>query len=106
MRNIPCVCLFLLLLTAAIQSNEFLYHPPKLMTLIHGLGNLNHPVTTKSLEAQRFFNQGLTLIYAFNHDASFWSFQRAADLDPGMAMAYWGMALAIGPNINLNRHLA
>lgn len=85
-----------------IQSHEFPYNPPKPMTLMKGLGDLNHPVSTKNPEAQRFFDQGLTLIYAFNHDAAYWSFQRAAELDPDMAMAYWGMALAIGPNINMD----
>lgn len=63
---------------------------------------MDHPVTTNNLEAQDFFNQGLTLIYAFNHDAAYWSFQKAAQLDPDLAMAYWGMALALGQNINID----
>jgi tetratricopeptide (TPR) repeat protein len=71
-----------------------------IIQLIPGLGSLHHPVSTKHLRAQRFFNQGLTLIYAFNHDAAYRSFQRAAELDPQLAMAYWGMALALGSNIN------
>ncbi len=84
-----------------IQAHEnFAFKPPKQVILMQGLGNLHHPVTTKNPEAQRFFDQGLTLIYAFNHELSYWSFQRAAELDPDMAMAYWGMALALGPNIN------
>lgn len=69
--------------------------------LIKGLGDLHHPVTTKNPEAQRFFDQGLSLIYAFNHDAAYRSFEQAAQLDPQMAMAYWGMALALGSNINM-----
>jgi len=70
--------------------------------LFDGLGGLHHPVTTKtnSTLAQRFFDQGLTLVYAFNHDEAAGSFEQAAQLDPGMAMAYWGIALALGPNIN------
>jgi len=64
------------------------------------MSNLLHPVTTTNPEAQSFFNQGLTYKYAFNHDASYWSFQKAAELDPEMAMAQWGMALALGSNIN------
>lgn len=69
-------------------------------TLMSGFGDIHHPVTTANPEAQQFFDQGLRLIYAFNHDEAARSFQRAADLDPKMAMAYWGLAEAIGPNYN------
>jgi tetratricopeptide (TPR) repeat protein len=65
-----------------------------------GISDLHHPVTTTNPEAQKFFDQGLRLIYAFNHDEAARSFQRAADLDPKMAMAYWGIAEAVGPNYN------
>jgi tetratricopeptide (TPR) repeat protein len=65
-----------------------------------GLGNLHHPVSTKNAQAQQFFDQGLRLIYAFNHDEAARSFQRAADLDPKLAIAYWGIAEAVGPNYN------
>src|SRR5580700_9447644 len=67
-----------------------------------GLGSLHHPVTTKtnSTLAQHFFDQGLTLVYAFNHDEAADSFRQAAQLDPNLAMAYWGIALSLGPNIN------
>ena len=88
--------LLVLILAAEVQAHEFQYKPPKPITLMKGLGDLYHPVTTKSPEAQRFFDQGLTLIYAFNHDASFWSFQHAAELDPEMAMAYWAWRLPLG----------
>lgn len=80
---------------------HFPLEPPREMYLLPGYEILNHPVTTNNPEAQRFFNQGLVLKFAFNHDASYWSFQKAAKLDPEMAMAYWGMALAIGSNINM-----
>lgn len=70
------------------------------MGLIRGLNPSPHPVTTRSIEAQRFFDQGLTFIYAFNHDAAYDSFKKAAEIDPNMAMAYWGMALSLGTNIN------
>jgi tetratricopeptide (TPR) repeat protein len=69
--------------------------------LFDGLGSHHHPVSTKNAEAQRFFDQGLTFIYAFNHDEAARSFRRAAELDPQLAMAYWGVALAVGPNYNL-----
>jgi len=70
------------------------------VTLVNGLGDLHHPVSTKNVEAQKFFDQGLRFIYAFNHDEAARSFQHAAELDPKLAMAYWGVAEAIGPNYN------
>ncbi|HSB11952.1 MAG TPA: hypothetical protein VLM38_20870 [Blastocatellia bacterium] len=71
-------------------------------SLIPGLGEVNHPVSTSNPEAQRFFNQGLALVYGFNHDEAVRSFKRAAELDPNLAMAHWGVALALGPNINMD----
>jgi tetratricopeptide (TPR) repeat protein len=70
--------------------------------LMSGLGSHHHPVSTTNAEAQRFFDQGLTLVYAFNHEEAIRSFRRAAELDPQLAMAHWGIALALGPNINLD----
>ncbi|MBA3721989.1 MAG: tetratricopeptide repeat protein [Parachlamydiaceae bacterium] len=75
--------------------------PPKEIELIEIFTKLHHPVTTNNPEAQQFFDQGLTLTYAFNNDAAFKSFQKAAKLDPNMPMAYWGMALSLGSNINI-----
>jgi tetratricopeptide (TPR) repeat protein len=68
--------------------------------LLDGLGRLNHPVSTLNIEAQKFFNQGLSMIYGFNHGEAVRSFRRAAEIDPNLAMAHWGVALALGPNIN------
>jgi tetratricopeptide (TPR) repeat protein len=65
-----------------------------------GLGPLHHPVSTKSREAQAYFDQGMKLCFAFNHEAAIRSFQHAAELDPNLAMAHWGIAYAYGPNIN------
>ncbi|MGH9603326.1 MAG: hypothetical protein ACRD24_13160 [Terriglobales bacterium] len=70
-------------------------------TLINGLSDHHHPVRTSSPEAQKFFDQGLRLIYAFNHDEAERAFRRAAELDPKMAMAWWGVSFAVGPNYNL-----
>ncbi|MBI1982849.1 MAG: hypothetical protein HYS61_01460, partial [Acidobacteria bacterium] len=67
---------------------------------LENLGNFHRSVSTNSPDAQHFFDQGLTLCYAFNHQESVRSFQEAARLDPNCAMAYWGQALALGPNIN------
>jgi tetratricopeptide (TPR) repeat protein len=69
--------------------------------LISGLGKHHHPVSTENPLAQRFFDQGLTLLFAFNHDEAGRSFKRAAELDPKLAMAYWGIALVKGPNYNM-----
>lgn len=69
---------------------------------LYELGSLSRAVTTGSAEAQRYFDQGLAFMYGFNHDEAIRSFQRAAELDPGCAMAHWGIALANGPHINNN----
>jgi len=73
----------------------------KPVTLMPGLGNLHHPVSTTSPEAQQFFDQGLRLVYAFNHEEAERSFRRAVELDPNLAMGWWGIALAVGPNYNM-----
>jgi tetratricopeptide (TPR) repeat protein len=93
------VCAF----TALAQEPAKLEHTTKdgrLAPLLENLGNLHFPVTTNARDAQRFFNQGLTLIYGFNHSEALRSFREAARIDPDCAMAYWGQALALAPNIN------
>jgi pimeloyl-ACP methyl ester carboxylesterase/tetratricopeptide (TPR) repeat protein len=67
---------------------------------LSGLGTLHFQVTTSVPRAQRFFDQGLRLLYAFNHPESVRAFREAARLDPELAMAYWGQAMAVGPNLN------
>jgi tetratricopeptide (TPR) repeat protein len=69
--------------------------------LDEGLGKIEHPVSTKSAEAQKYFNQGLAYMYAFNHAEAINSFKHAAELDPEMAMAFWGISLALGSNYNV-----
>jgi tetratricopeptide (TPR) repeat protein len=69
--------------------------------VLEGLGEHHHAVTTKSERAQLFFDQGLRLTYGFNHQEALRAFKEAARLDPDCAMAYWGWALALGPNLNL-----
>lgn len=68
--------------------------------LFDNLGTMEFPVSTKNAEAQAFFNQGMKLTYAFNHAEAHRAFMEAARLDPNSAMAYWGQAYALGPNIN------
>ncbi|HJQ84519.1 MAG TPA: hypothetical protein VKA21_10610 [Candidatus Binatia bacterium] len=74
--------------------------PPARAILFDDLGTHHHPVTTRAPEAQRYFDQGLRLVWAFNHDEATRAFQEAASLDRGCAMAWWGIALAAGPNYN------
>ena len=64
------------------------------------LGTHKFPVSTKNAQAQLFMNQGLNLSYAFNHAEAGRAYREAERLDPNLAMAYWGEALALGPNIN------
>ncbi|NJL17464.1 MAG: hypothetical protein HC938_09925 [Nitrospira sp.] len=71
------------------------------LPLYDDLGTHHHPITTTSTEAQRYFDQGLRMVYAFNHEEAILAFEAAARLDPTAAMAYWGIALALGPNINM-----
>ncbi len=73
--------------------------PPKLYS---GMGSLHHKIATTNPEAQKFFDQGLTLVYGFNHEQAIRSFERASELDPSAAMPYWGKALALGPNYNVD----
>ena len=98
-------CLFsfalaLIALPAALSAQHDHQTSPRKAQLLDGMGNLHHSIATSSPEAQRFFDQGLTLCYAFNHEEAILSFQRAAQLDPAAVMPLWGIALALGPNIN------
>ena len=65
------------------------------------LGSLTYPITTRSTEAQHYFDQGLKLNVNFNHAEAQRAFRQAQKLDPGCAMCYFGEALVLGPNINV-----
>jgi tetratricopeptide (TPR) repeat protein len=82
------------------SSGAFAVSDDLTVPLFEGLGGLSRKVTTASPEAQRYFDQGLAFLYAFNHDEAIRSFRRAAVLDPKCAMAFWGVAVANGPHIN------
>jgi tetratricopeptide (TPR) repeat protein len=101
MRNLFFV--FLLLFPVAVfgQHGHAPAKEPAPATLVAGLGDINHPVSTSNPEAQKFFNQGLAYIYAFNHEEAIRSFKQAAKLDPQLAMAYWGVSLSLGSNYNV-----
>ena len=79
-----------------------LFAQPNSPVLIPELGQHHHKISTKNPVAQSSFDQGLTLVFAFNHEEAARAFRRAAELDPQSAMAFWGIALALGPCINLD----
>ena len=68
--------------------------------LYDNLGDLTSPITTNNKLAQRYFDQGLRLTYAFNHAEALRAFRQAQRLDSDCAMCYWGEAFVLGPNIN------
>lgn len=70
------------------------------VTLMPGIQGVHFVISTRREDAQKFFDQGLALVYAFNHEEAVRSFRRASEIDPGSPMPYWGIALALGPNIN------
>jgi len=86
--------LALLILTGCSEE------PLKRAPLFTNLGKLEFPITTSSELAQKYFNQGVTLTYGFNHAEAFRSYREVSHLDSNCAMAYWGMAIVLGPNIN------
>jgi tetratricopeptide (TPR) repeat protein len=91
------VLLFLIATAVAAAAGESKkLHGP----LLDGLDGVHHPVTTTSKLAQRYFDQGLVLSFAFNHKEAVRSFRSAAQLDPACAMAHWGVAYASGPHVN------
>jgi tetratricopeptide (TPR) repeat protein len=102
-RSIALVISISLLLSAAHRAgaDETVASVP----LYDDLGKHHHAITTKSPQAQAYFDQGLRLTYAFNHAEAIAAFKEAARIDPDCAMCYWGAALAMGPNINLPMNL-
>ena len=101
------------LLAAAFSSAVAQIHDPRALDadpatanspiapVLEGLGNHHVPVTTSAAASQAFFDQGMRLTYGFNHSEAMRAFKEAARLDPDNAMAYWGWALVLGPNLNL-----
>jgi predicted Zn-dependent protease len=85
--------------SAAAQNSAPAMPPVKIYS---GMGTLHHKIATTNPEAQQFFDQGLTLVYGFNHEQAIRSFERASELDPAAPMPYWGKALALGPNYNID----
>ena len=92
--------IFLLFSPATFAQHDHVSDAAPPARLLAGMGSLHHPIATSNPEAQKFFDQGLTLIFAFNHDEAVRSFRRAAEIDPKAAMPWWGIANALGPNYN------
>src|SRR5882672_2039808 len=88
----PLACFVSLLAATGVSSGA--------VPLMTGLGTPHLAVTTRSPLAQKYFDQGFRLCYAFNHDEAIRAFREAARLDPACAMAHWGIAYALGPNVN------
>ncbi len=66
------------------------------------VGRQHHPIHTTSTEVQDYFDQGITLLYGFNHEEAARAFRKAAELDPKSPMPLWGIAMAVGPNYNMD----
>jgi tetratricopeptide (TPR) repeat protein len=90
-----------MVMTAAFGQQKAAPRKPAAAPRFTGMGKVDHKVSTKNPLAQAYFNQGLALIYGFNHDEAERAFLQAAKLDPNLAMAYWGVAFTYGSNYNL-----
>src|SRR3954454_8185766 len=98
--------LLLIVVSAVALNAQHSHHSPapteKPVTLLGSLGPYSHRIITSSPESQNFFDQGLRLLYGFNRYEALRSFRRAAELDPEAAMPMWGVAMALGPHINMD----
>jgi tetratricopeptide (TPR) repeat protein len=101
------VMLIALSAAVAVVASSVLTEPTKTespskskVILYTGLGKHTRPVATSNPEAQKYFDQGLAFMYAYNHDEAVRAFLRAAELDPDCAMAHWGASLSLGKNYN------
>ncbi|MBI2682562.1 MAG: hypothetical protein HYX26_05000 [Acidobacteriales bacterium] len=99
-----CILITSLLASGLIAAAQHANHGgpggPQAMRFA-GMGAVHHKVSTNNAEAQAYFDQGLALCYGFNHDEAGRSFEKAAELDPDLAMAYWGLAFTLGSNYNM-----
>src|SRR5260370_6287631 len=88
------------------RQESFMFLPTVALVIVAaiepGLGKVHYATSTKNAEAQRYFDQGMAYLYGVNHEAAIKSFQQGAKHDRDLAMADWGAALALGPNINLD----
>ena len=101
MRNLFGAITFVLLAVPAVICAQEAVKGDVTPLLLPGLGNHHHAISTKNAQAQKYFDQGLMLVFGFNRAEAVRSFRRAAQLDPRAAMPYWGMSLAYGRHMNM-----
>lgn len=94
------LCLVALAITSGQHATTQPSEQP--VTLLSGLGTWHHPHAANTAEAQKFFDQGLILLYGFNRYEALRSFRKAVELDPTAVMAWWGIAMSQGPHINMD----
>jgi tetratricopeptide (TPR) repeat protein len=94
-KLLPLLLVLLATVSVPLRASEEAPMQP-----LYDIGPFHRAITTKSAAAQRYFDQGLALLYAFNHDEAIRAFEAAARLDPDAAMPWWGIAAAAGPHIN------
>lgn len=92
--------LFLLIINLILLPPAAAAQSAAAATLLPGMGRYTHPIRTASADAQQFFDQGLALLYNFNHAEAERSFLKAAELDPKAPMPWWGVGIALGLNYN------
>ena len=102
MNRRNCLATFLLILPVVACAGDDAPGDGErpLAPLFDNLGDYHHEISTTDPRAQRFFDQGLVLGYGFNHAEAIRSYEAAAEIDPQCAMCFWGIAFALGPNIN------
>jgi tetratricopeptide (TPR) repeat protein len=102
MRALKAGVLIFLILAGGAAGQEKKAAEIKPDLALTAVGRQHHPIATKSREAQNFFDQGVTLLYGFNHEEAARAFRRAGELDPASPMPLWGIAMAVGPNYNMD----
>ena len=103
LKIISSLALFSIFLFLGCSNNSDILLADKAgAPLLNGLGKHSHRISSNVDGVQRYFDQGLIMAFAFNHAESIRSFKAAQRLDPNCAMCFWGEALALGPNINVN----
>jgi len=102
MRLLRLLVISLIITASALAQHDMSSAKETKVVLEPGLGTVHWPVSTKNAQAQRFFDQGMKYLYGFNHESAVASFLHATQLDPDLAMGYWGAALSLGPNINMD----
>ena len=95
---VPLVAVGMLFTVPQLGAQEM--KSARKVPLFDNLGTLHHPISSKAAEAQKYFDQGMRLVFAFNHGEAIRAFKEAQNVDPNCAICYWGEALALGPHVN------